>query len=230
MGLKDENRMTYPVFLQLEGKIALVVGGGKVAQRKVETLLSCGASIHIISKMLTDKLKGLVDSNEVRLLGEEMRDEFLDDVFIVIAATDDKELNSRVSEIARNRGLLINAVDQPADCNFIVPAIVKKGDLSIAISTSGKSPALAKKIRKELDGQFGNEYEIFLNLMGGLRKEILAMGLSQEENSRIFHKIVDGGIIEAIARNDLAKVESSLARILPQEINIKDLVTDLILE
>ena len=230
MGLKDENRMTYPVFLQLEGKIALVVGGGKVAQRKVETLLSCGASIHIISKMLTDKLKGLVDSNEVRLLGEEMRDEFLDDVFIVIAATDDKELNSRVSEIARNRGLLVNAVDQPADCNFIVPAIVKKGDLSIAISTSGKSPALAKKIRKELDGQFGNEYEIFLNLMGGLRKEILAMGLSQEENSRIFHKIVDGGIIEAIARNDLAKVESSLARILPQEINIKDLVTDLILE
>ena len=230
MGLKDENRMTYPVFLQLEGKIALVVGGGKVAQRKVETLLSCGASIHIISKMLTDKLKELVDSNEVQLLGEEMRDEFLDDVFIVIAATDDKELNSRVSEIARNRGLLINAVDQPADCNFIVPAIVKKGDLSIAISTSGKSPALAKKIRKELDGQFGNEYEIFLNLMGGLRKEILAMGLSQEENSRIFHKIVDGGIIEAIARNDLAKVESSLARILPQEINIKDLVTDLILE
>ena len=219
--------MTYPIFLQLEDKIALVVGGGRVAQRKVETLLKCGAVIHIISRVLTDKLKELIDSNKVRLLGEEMRDEFLDDVFIVIAATDDKELNSRVSEIARNRGLLVNAVDQPADCNFIVPSIVRKGDLTIAISTSGKSPALAKKIRKEIDGQFGNEYESFLNLMGTLRKEILEMCLSQEENSRIFHKIVDGGIIEAIARNDLAKVESSLGSILPQEINIKDVLSEL---
>ena len=148
----------YPVFLQLEDKIALVVGGGKVAQRKVETLLRCGASIHIISKVLTDKLKRLINSSDVRFLGEEMRDEFLDDAFIVIAATDDKKLNSEVSLRARNRGLLVNAVDQPADCNFIVPSIVRKGDLSIAISTSGKSPALAKRIRKELDGQFGNEY------------------------------------------------------------------------
>jgi len=215
----------YPVFLQLEDKIALVVGGGKVAQRKVETLLRYGASIHIVSKVLTDKLKQLIDSSEVRLLGKDMREEFLDDAFIVIAATDDKELNSRVSEIARDRGLLVNAVDQPADCNFIVPSIVRKGDFSIAISTSGKSPALAKKIRKELDGQFGNEYETFLNLMGGLRKEVLAMGLSQEENSRIFHEIVDGGIIEALARNDLTKVKSLLARILPKEINIRDLLS-----
>jgi len=216
----------YPVFLQLENKIALVVGGGKVAQRKVETLLRYGASIHIVSKVLTDKLKQLIEINKVRLLGEEMREEFLDGAFIVIAATDDKELNSKVSESARKRGLLVNAVDQPADCNFIVPSIVRKGALSIAISTSGMSPALAKKIRKELDGQFGNEYETFLNVMGSLRKEVLAMGLSQEENSRIFHEIVDGGIIEALARNDLPKVESSLARILPQGINIKDLLSD----
>ena len=216
----------YPVFLQLEDKIALVVGGGRVAQRKVETLLQYGASIHIVSKVLTTKLKQLIDVNKVRLLGGKMRDEFFDGVFIVIAATDDKELNSRVSESARNRGLLVNAVDQPSDCNFIVPSIVRKGDLSIAISTSGKSPALAKKIRKGLDGQFGNEYEVFLNLMGGLRKEVLAMGLSQEENSRIFHEIVDGGIIEALAENDLSKVESSLARILPQAIDIKLLVTN----
>jgi len=215
----------YPVFLQLEDKIALVVGGGKVAQRKVETLLRYGALVNIVSKVLTDKLKQLIEINKVRLLGEEMRDEFLDDAFIVIAATDDKELNSKVSESARNRGLLVNAVDQPADCNFIVPSIVRKGDLSIAISTSGKSPALAKKIRKELDAQFGNEYETFLNLMGGLRKEVLAMGLSQEENSRIFHEIVEGGVIEALARNDLAKVESSLARILPKEINIKTILS-----
>ena len=222
--------MTYPVFLQLEDKVALVIGGGKVAQRKVETLLDCGASIRIVSRVLTVKLKELIDSEKVRFLGEEMLDKFLDDVFIVIAATDDKELNSRVSEIARRRGLLVNAVDQPADCNFIVPSIVRKGDLTIAISTSGKSPALAKKIRREIEGQFGKEYESFLNLMGALRKEILGMGFSQEENSRIFHEIVYGEIIEAIAGNDLARVESSLGSILPQGINIKEVLSELILE
>ena len=222
--------MTYPVFLQLEDKVALVIGGGKVAQRKVETLLDCGASIRIVSRVLTDKLKEMIDNDKVRFLGEEMLDKFLDDVFIVIAATDDKELNSRVSEIARRRGLLVNAVDQPADCNFIVPSIVRKGDLTIAISTSGKSPALAKKIRKEIEGQFGNEYESFLNLMGVLRKEILEMGFSQKENSRIFHEIVYGGIIEAIAQDDLARVELLLEKILPQGINIKEVLSELILE
>ena len=211
----------YPVFLELDGKIALVVGGGKVAQRKVETLLECGASISIVSKELTHELKQLIEDSEVRFLGEELKDEFFDDAFIVIAATDDKDLNHNVSERARDRGLLVNAVDQPADCNFIVPSIVKKGDLLIAISTSGKSPALSKKIRKRLEVQFGNEYETFLNLMGRLRKEILAMGLAQEENSRIFHEVVDGGIMEALARGDREEVESTLAKILPKHVNIR---------
>ena len=214
----------YPVFLELDGKIALVVGGGKVAQRKVETLLECGASISIVSKELTHKLKQLIEDSEVRFLGEELKDEFFDDAFIIIAATDDKDLNHKVSERARDRGLLVNAVDQPADCNFIVPSIVKKGDLLIAISTSGKSPALSKKIRKRLEVQFGNEYETFLNLMGRLRKEILAMGLAQEENSRIFHEVVDGGIMEALARGDREEVESTLAKILPKHVNIREVL------
>ena len=123
----------YPIFLQLEGMTALVVGGGNVARRKVETLLEFGASISIVSKKLTIELKRLIDNDSVRFLGEDMREEFFDDVFIVVAATDDKELNHQVSEGARSRGLLVNAVDQPVDCNFIVPSIVKKGNLLIAI-------------------------------------------------------------------------------------------------
>ena len=99
----------YPVFLRLEGKKALVVGGGRVAQRKVEGLLQCGASVHVVGRTLTDRLKGLVDSGEVRFLGKEMREEFLDDAFIVMAATDDKGLNSKISRMARSRGHLVNA-------------------------------------------------------------------------------------------------------------------------
>lgn len=227
MVLKDQNEMNYyPVFLQLEEKTALVVGGGKVAERKVEGLLRCGASVNMVSKVLTERLRLLVDSGEVRFLGEEMREEFLDDAFIVIAATDDKELNSRVSEKARKRGLLVNAVDQPADCNFILPSIVRRGDLSIAISTSGKSPALAKRIRKELYARFGKEYETFLKLMGDLRKEVLALGLPQEENSRIFHEIVHGNTMDALAENEFSRVETALEKIVPKGIDIKKMLSE----
>jgi precorrin-2 dehydrogenase/sirohydrochlorin ferrochelatase len=119
-------------------------------------------------------------------------------------------------------GLLINAVDQLPDCNFIVPSIVKRGDLLIAISTSGKSPALAQKVRKQLDTQFGSEYEDFLVLMGRVRKEILTKGLSQEENSRIFHEIVESDILDALLRDDMKRVESTLRRILPEDVALEE--------
>jgi len=110
-------------------------------------------------------------------------------------------------------GLLINAVDQPEDCNFIVPSALRRGDLRIAVSTSGKSPALAKKVREDLEEHFGNEYESFLVLMGKLRKEILSRGLSQKENSRIFRELVESPILEAIGREEWGQVASILKRI-----------------
>jgi len=211
----------YPIFLNLEGETALVFGGGSVAERKIVTLLEYNALIRIVSRRLTDNLKVLVESKKVQHVGEDFSEKYLNNVFLVIVATDDRRLNRKISEHARERGLLVNVVDQPSDCNFIVPSIVKRGDLSIAISTSGKSPALAKKTRKELESQFGREYETFLVLMGRLRKEILSMGLSQEENSRIFHEIVNSNILSSMAKNDLEGIESTLSRILPSDLTIK---------
>ena len=211
----------YPIFLNLEGETALVFGGGSIAERKIVTLLEYNALIRIVSRKLTDNLKVLVEAKKVQHVGEDFSDKYLNNIFLVIVATDDRRLNRKISEHARERGLLVNVVDQPSDCNFIVPSIVKRGDLSIAISTSGKSPALAKKIRKELESQFGREYETFLVLMGRLRKEILSMGLSQEENSRIFHEIVNSNILSSMAKNDLEGIESTLSRILPSDLTIK---------
>ena len=210
----------YPIFIELEGKTVLVVGGGNVAQRKTETLLKFGASIRIVSRELTQKLKKLVESKEIRHIGEEFKDEHLNGALLVIAATDDKLLNQKISESARVKNLLINAVDQPSDCNFIVPSIINRGDLLIAISTSGKSPALAKRIRKDLEGQFGSEYEVFLALMGRLRTEILSLGLSQKENSRIFNEIVESDILKSMAQDDWEGVESALRCILPRDLAI----------
>ena len=166
-------------------------------------------------------LKDWSEKGEIRFLGEEFRETFLEGVFLVIAATDDKELNHRISSAARERGLLVNAVDQPGDCNFIVPSIVNRGNLQIAISTSGKSPAMAKKIRKELEGCYGTEYESFLALMGRIREELLPMGFSQEENGAIFQRIIDAGLLDMIARGDTEEAETALSKLLPAGIDME---------
>lgn len=204
----------YPIFLDLKGKKVIVVGGGMVAKRKIETLLEYGADVHVISKALAPELDQGVKTGRVKLLGEKFLETHLDCAFMVIAATDDTDLNRRVSRAAQKRGLLVNAVDQPEDCNFIVPSSLKRGDLRIAVSTSGKSPALARKVREDLERHFGSEYELFLNLMGRMRREILAQGLSQKENSRIFHKLIDSSILEAIGRGAWEEAASVLSDIL----------------
>ncbi len=203
----------YPIFLDLKGKTALVVGGGVVAQRKIENLLEHGAKVHVIARELTPELDGLMEGGKVEHMGEEFQENHLDKAFMVIAATDDTTLNRQVSRSAQEKGLLINAVDQPEDCNFIVPSALRRGDLRIAVSTSGKSPALAKKVREDLEEYFGNEYESFLVLMGRLRKEILSRGLSQKENSRIFRELVGSPILEALGREEWGQVASILKRI-----------------
>lgn len=215
----------YPIFLELEGKTVLVVGGGNVALRKVETLLEYGAEVNIVSKGLNSQLRGLVESGKIRQVGKEFVDKHLNSIFLAIAATDDPELNHKISESARKRGIMINAVDQPADCDFIVPSVVKRGDLSVAVSTSGKSPALAKSIRKQLEEQFGKEYESFLILMGRLRKEILSLGLAQEKNSRFFNAIVNSNILEAIAEDRWEEVAEILEKIVPENVDLQKCLT-----
>ena len=217
----------YPFFFELKDKMALVVGGGKVAQRKVETLLAYGSLVNMVAKRLTSRLEELVEKGEVHYIGKDFDEKQLDGVALVFAATDDKRLNHKVSEAARMRGMLVNAVDQPEDCNFIVPAIVRRGDLVIAISTTGKSPALAKMLRERLELQFGYEYEIFPILIGKLRKKILSMGYSQEKNSRIFNEIVRSDIIKALEERNLRRVEKLFQEILPPDISVKDIFMDL---
>ena len=208
------SRAYYPIFLDLKGKKTLVVGGGMVAQRKIETLLEHEADVHVISRALTPALNRAVEAGRVKLVGEEFHESHLDGAFMVIAATDDTGLNRRVSRSAQERGLLINAVDQPDDCNFIVPSSLRRGDLRIAISTSGKSPAMARKVREDLEKHFGDEYESFLNLMGEMRREILARGLSQKEKSRIFRELIDSPILEAMSRDAWEEAASALSDII----------------
>lgn len=213
----------YPIFVDLKGRKVLVVGGGSVAGRKIDTLLEYGADVNLVSIELADSLKDHIDSGNIKYLGKEFSEDHLSGMFLVIAATNDPDLNHRISEAAENKGMLVNAVDQPADCNFIVPSIVNRGDLTIAISTSGKSPAMAKKIRKELTNQYGYEYEQFLILMGNIRKEVLSSGKTQEENSRIFKRIVKSDILEEFKNNNLDRIALILSEILERPVSVKDI-------
>ena len=204
----------YPILVDLHGKRALVVGGGKVAQRKIETLLEHGASVQVVARELTATLKALRKDEEIECLGDEFSEAFLEGTFLVFAATDDASLNRRVSQAAQQRGLLVNAVDQPADCNFIVPSVLSRGDLLIAVSTSGKSPAFARKVRIELERHFGEEYGFFLNLMGNLRKEILRLGLSQEENKSAFEDLVYSDLLQTIRRKEWDAASQIIEKVL----------------
>ncbi len=209
----------YPILLDLSGKTALVAGGGNVARRKIESLLDHGAEVRVVSRELTGRVKELVDSGRVSHLGEYYTEACLEGAFVVIAATDDEDLNREISLDARKRGLLVNAVDQPHDCNFILPSVLRRGDLVVAVSTSGKSPAAAKKIREDLERQFGEEYATFLTVMGRVREAVRSMGLPQEENGRIFHEVVNSDLLGALSKGDVSRAERILDGILPDSVS-----------
>jgi precorrin-2 dehydrogenase/sirohydrochlorin ferrochelatase len=214
----------YPVFLHLSGKKAVVVGGGMVARRKIETLLEYGAIVHVISRDLTGDLQDRLNNGDIRLISSEFNERYIEDAFLVIAATNDKALNRRVSEAAKMRNILVNAVDQPEECSFIVPSVIRRGDLLIAISTSGKSPAMARKIREALADQFGKEYEYFLNIMGRVRMQLLSKDISEDERGRIFHDLVDSDLLELIRKQDIVGVASEMERILKRGFSNDDVI------
>lgn len=220
-----EHMPYYPVLLDLRGLRVIVIGGGKVAERKINTLLGCGALINIIAKELTPLLQRYLEEKKIAYVGKKLNKGHLKGAFMVIAATNDAKQNRTISEMAKKKGMLINAVDQPSDCNFILPSTLRRGDLLISVSTSGRSPALAKKIRQQLEGLFGPEYECFLKCMGRLRKEILSLGLPQKENKEIFNKIIDSDMLDSISNQNWDQVTSILTQALQRKVSMDEAMT-----
>jgi len=214
----------YPIFLDLRDKNVLVVGGGTVAERKILNLLKYGCRIHVVSPELTSQLEKLVANKKIQHLPEQSLNQAMSEAFMVIAATDDAVVNARIASRAKELGLLVNAVDQPRDCNFIVPSVVKSGDLQIAISTGGKSPALAKKIRKELQTLFGSEYGSLVKLLGILRTEVLARGDTSSENKPFFENVVNSDLLELIRKGDIDGIRARLKSTLGAGVPVDDVV------
>ena len=169
---KREGIIYYPIFLNVKGKKCIVVGGGEVALRKTEVLLQHGAKVEVVSPELCPELAELGQSGEINTVSREYKDGDLKDAFVAIAATDDGEINRRVVAEARRWAVLVNVVDDAENSDFIIPSYIRRGDVAIAISTSGKSPALARKIRSRLEKELGDEYALLADLIGEVRDEV----------------------------------------------------------
>ena len=204
----------YPVNLDVQNKDCLVVGGGSVGERKVKTLLECGARVTVVTTLATERLQALASEGHIDLKTRGYEPSDLEGKFLVIGATDSEEINEKISEDAARRGLLCNIADRPAACSFVLPAIVRQGDLVIAISTSNKSPAVARRIRQTLEKEFGPEYAVLLNLMGAIRQKLLAEAKSPEAHKRMFERLLDGGLLEMIRDNRIKDVDSLLNDVL----------------
>ncbi|MCL4500362.1 MAG: bifunctional precorrin-2 dehydrogenase/sirohydrochlorin ferrochelatase, partial [Deltaproteobacteria bacterium] len=205
---------TYPIFILIEDKPCLVVGGGVVGERKVLDLRTAGARVTVLSKALTSTLAELAQAGEIRYLNETFTPDHLDGMVLVMAATDDREVNAKVSAAAQERGIWVNVADDPEYCTFIVPAQVRQGDLTLAISTGGASPAVARKLRQELEQRFGPEYKPYLALLKEVRYRLLNERRGHPENAALFHRLVDSPLLEAVALGDRAKVVAVLHEVL----------------
>jgi precorrin-2 dehydrogenase/sirohydrochlorin ferrochelatase len=214
----------FPVNLDIKGRSCLVVGGGSVGFRKVKTLLSCGALVTVVSPEITLQLKELVESGDVTWHERGYKDSDLTGAFLVIGATNDDRLNEQVSKDAGRFNLLCNIADRPAACNFILPAIIERGDLVIAISTSGRSPAFAKQLRKELEMQFGEEYTELLRLMGAIRAKLLAEAHEPEAHKPLFEKLIGGGLLASIKEKDTDGINRLLLETLGAGYELNNLI------
>ncbi|MBC2717486.1 MAG: bifunctional precorrin-2 dehydrogenase/sirohydrochlorin ferrochelatase [Desulfobacteraceae bacterium] len=204
----------YPVNLDIKNKNCLVVGGGSVASRKAKTLMECGACVTVVSPEFTEALQNIEQNSNITLVQRPYETHDLEGKFLVIGATDNEKLNRRINADAEKRNMLCNIADVPEICNFILPSIIRRKDLCIAISTSGKSPAFAKKLRKDLEKTFGDEYALILTLMGEIRKKLLATEHAPEAHKPIFEKLIHNNLLEMIKNNEKEHINQLLFEVL----------------
>lgn len=219
----------YPVMMNLEGKQVTVVGGGGVALRKIGSLLESGARVTVVSPEVESDLARVAADGLIDWIREPFHESILDrypQTLLVFGTTDRRDVNLAIHKACVERKIPCNIADVPDLCTFIVPAVITQGDLMIAISTGGSSPALARRIREDLEKRYGPEYASMTKIMGELRKQVLKTGSSADENRKLFLEIVDSGILSALRNNDRERALEILRAILPDEVDAPNALED----
>ena len=203
----------YPVMLELRAQRCLVVGGGPEALRKARGLLGAGASVKVVAPMMDPRLKQMPG---LEIVERPFRTADLHGMRLVVVATDDEALNRTVARDAGDLGVLVNVVDCPALCSFILPATLKQGPVQVSISTGGASPALARKLRDRLKETVGPEYGELAQLLGELRAEAIAKVSDGEARARLFERRSDDNFLEMIRQGRSDEVRSLMRKLLDE--------------
>lgn len=199
----------YPVFVEMRARPCLVIGGGAVAERKVEGLLAVGASVTVVSPRLTPRLGSLVTEGRIGHIGREYGPGDLAGYELAFVATDDGAVNAAVRREGRERGVWVNAADDPAHCDFILPSVLRRGDLVVAVATGGASPALSRAIREELEAYFTEEYAVLVRIVGEVRRELRQR--SRLPDAERWRAALNGNLRRLIAQGKWEEAKAYLA-------------------
>jgi precorrin-2 dehydrogenase / sirohydrochlorin ferrochelatase len=211
-GRRWDTRPYYPAILDIAGRMAVVVGAGKVGEGKIEGLLRGGAHVRVVSLDATETVRGWSADGRIELHLRAYDTADLDGAFLVVAATEDNPTNVRVFEDAEARQMLCNVVDVTHLCNFILPSIVRRGDLAIAVSTGGASPAMARRIRLSLEQCYGDEYAAAMELLGSLREELKQMYPAPGDRKVLFERMVYSDLMDMVRAGDAEGLEAWVQR------------------
>lgn len=217
----------YPICLRITDRPCLVIGGGLIAEQKVRSLLDADANVTVVSPALTPGLAEWARAGRIVHIPRGYRRGDLVGATLVYAATDDEDLQTQVANDAHEAGVLVNVVDRPRLCDFIVPSILAQGDLLVAVSTSGTSPALAKRIRHDLEASFGPEYAVALTLLKRLRLQLGQRGVPSAERQRIFTTLAASPLVEHLQHKRRHAVDRLLTDAVGWEVSLATLGVDL---
>ncbi len=206
-----------PLHIDLKGRECLVFGGGAVAERKVKVMLAYLAKVTVVSPDLTSTLSDLVDSKTINYLADIYRPAYLKDRFMVICATDSEDINRKAAEDCIEQGILVNSVSEPDKCTFFLPALLKKGPLSIAVSTAGRSPSLSCRIRDKLDSFFGPEYEDYINFLGEVRSQVIERIADKKSRRAVFEYLAGDEFFSAFKVSSRHEIEKIVERIVAEK-------------
>lgn len=206
--------MYYPINVDIRGKDCLVVGGGPIAERKAESLLLAGGKVRLVSPEVTETIEQWANEGKIALSKRPFAPEDLSGSFLVIGATNDKSVQDQVYQLCQKQNILVNIVDVPSRCNFIFPAVIRRGDFTLAISTNGASPGFSKKMRRQLESQFGEEYGVFLDWMGKARSQVLGKLPIEEERKKAFQSLIDSPVLELLQQGKEKEARETFDQIL----------------
>lgn len=194
--------MHYPLLLRLAGRPCTVVGGGRVAAGKVEGLLAAGGEITVVGPELTERLLSWFTAGRISWRPRPYREGDLAGCFLAVVATDDRDVTQRVWEEAQERSILLNAADDPAHCNFILPAVHRHGDLVVAVSSSGRAPAFSVWLRDRIAQSIGAEYRAYLDFLAGLRAEVARRFPGSAERRRAWQRLIGDDTFDPVRGGD----------------------------